>query len=95
MYCLYVLIAHPCYKRPRTEWYINHFSTKKEAEEKLVEIKKKYIADFEITNDGDLVSVDELNKMIRDGRLADYIYNEFYMDNEPFYSEIKEVIVKH
>lgn len=59
-----------------------YYRTKESAEKALLEIKNKYVSDY------DLESVEELETMINDGSLSEFIYSDSYMDIDPFYYSI-------
>jgi len=106
MYCLKVAIACPDWKRPFIKFIVEHYKNKEDAEKRLNEIKLDYIEDYNITkellnktnnnenndNDSDnYISIKELDVIIKNGILIDYIYEDSYMDNPPFDYEIFEI----
>jgi hypothetical protein len=93
MYCLKVVIAHPDYKRPYAEVIVEHFGTEAEAKGRLSELKNEYIDAFEVEVGDRLATEEELDAMARDGRLAEYIYGDAYMSQEPMEWEIFEVVL--
>lgn len=106
MYCLKVAIACPDWKRPFIKFIVEHYKNKEDAEKRLNEIKLDYIEDYNITkellnktnnnenndNDSDnYISIEELDVIIKNGILRDYIYEDSYMDHLPFDYEIFEI----
>lgn len=105
-YCLKVVTACPDWKRPYAEVTIKHYSTKEAAEEALRNIKEGYIDDYfyvdRDSNDDDEefnyrekgMTVEKLDEMIENGKLAEKIYEDSYMDMEPFDAEVFEVVAE-
>lgn len=107
MFCLKVAIAHPDWKRPFVDIIVEHYKNKEDAEEGLNKIKLTYIEDFELTKnilnnlnplnskkDDSLISIEELDKIIENGLLHEYIYQDSYIHQPPFEYEIYEIQFK-
>jgi hypothetical protein len=100
MFCLKVVIAHPDWKRPCVDIIVEHYKNKEDAEKRLNKIKLQYIEDFNLTTDilnssdnQNLISIEDLDKIIENGLLSDYIYQDSYMSHVPFECEIYQVII--
>ena len=52
MYCLKVVIACPCYKRPYAHVIVEHFKDEELVKSRLNEIKLEYIENHNIEQDG-------------------------------------------
>lgn len=82
IWCLHVVIAEPCYKRPSVDIRLFHFNSKEAAENKLIEIKKEVMHIYDITDEDIFNDYD---------RLCELWYGDSYMDIPPFEAHIFEV----
>ena len=105
MYCCKVVVAHPDYKRPYAEVIVKHFNDKMSADTYVNEVKKEYIEEFHIDkaiaevatcheDEDELITLQELDTIIRNGRLDDIIYAECYMDQPAFEWEITPIVAE-
>lgn len=93
IYCLEILTAHPCYKRPSASSSLFFYTSEKEANEKRREEKSIYYESFmeqlKKEDDEDDIDVDDINEE----DASRFIYTNSYMDMEPFSSTLYEVSI--
>lgn len=80
-WCLVIQIAYPDYKRPSLDVKVYHYAKREDAEKRLKIEDDAYIANYGITREtfDDPVA------------LADYVYADSYMENNPFDAHLFKV----